>query len=84
MGAKRWRQAGKNGVSAIGRYIYRPIDSHASLFFMVDEKQLARWQAPYAQLRGLLAQADWISEGYVQDRGSPLFPVEFNSVRDQH
>jgi hypothetical protein len=51
---------------------------------MVDEKQLARWQAPYAQLRGLLAQADWISEGYVQDRGSPLFPVEFNSVRDQH
>ncbi len=38
-------------------------------FFMVDEKQLARWQAPYAPLRGLLAQADWISEDYVQDRG---------------
>jgi hypothetical protein len=58
--------------------------SQPVIFFMVDEKQLARWQAPYAQLRGLLAQADWISEGYVQDRGSPLFPVEFNSVRDQH
>jgi len=30
---------------------------------------LARWQAHYAQLRHRLARAEWISEGYVQDRG---------------
>ena len=29
----------------------------------------ARWQRQYAQLRSRLAQAGWISEGYVQDRG---------------
>ena len=30
---------------------------------------LAQYQAPYARLRDRLAQIDWISEGYVQDRG---------------
>jgi len=31
--------------------------------------QLALWQQQYTQLRGRLAHTDWISEGYVQDRG---------------
>src|SRR5436189_4330012 len=30
---------------------------------------LAHWEKQYAQLRRRLAQTDWISEGYVQDRG---------------
>ena len=30
---------------------------------------LAQWQAEYEQLRRGLANAGWISEGYVQDRG---------------
>jgi cyclopropane fatty-acyl-phospholipid synthase-like methyltransferase len=37
---------------------------------MSDQKtQLERGEAHYAQLRHRLAQAGWISEGYVQDRG---------------
>src|SRR5207245_10139753 len=31
--------------------------------------QVAVWRQRYAQLRRRLAQTDWISEGYVQDRG---------------
>ena len=33
------------------------------------EPQLALWQARYAALRAQLARAEWISEGYVQNRG---------------
>src|SRR5512137_2934013 len=33
------------------------------------DSNLTRWQAQYDQLRRRLAQTDWISEGYVQDRG---------------
>lgn len=38
---------------------------------MAEQKHpdLARWKTQYAQLRQRLAQTDWISEGYVQDRG---------------
>jgi cyclopropane fatty-acyl-phospholipid synthase-like methyltransferase len=33
------------------------------------EKQLSQWKAQYARLREQLASVEWISEGYVQDRG---------------
>lgn len=33
------------------------------------EKQLSQWKAHYARLRQQLARVEWISEGYVQDRG---------------
>ncbi len=38
---------------------------------MTTEKRrtLAAWEARYAQLRGRLARTQWISEGYVQNRG---------------
>jgi hypothetical protein len=31
--------------------------------------KLGQWQARYATLRAGLARTEWISEGYVQDRG---------------
>ncbi len=34
-----------------------------------QKNNLAQWQAQYGQLRQRLAQAGWISEGYVQNRG---------------
>jgi hypothetical protein len=34
-----------------------------------EQSQLTRWERRYAQLRESLAHTDWISEGYVQDRG---------------
>jgi hypothetical protein len=34
-----------------------------------QKPQFVQWKAQYAQLRRRLAQTDWISEGYVQDRG---------------
>src|SRR5437879_593833 len=40
MGARRERQWEKKGVSCIGRYIYRPIDKHARLFFMRTQKKV--------------------------------------------
>jgi len=36
----------------------------------VGPADLARTEAAYARLRAQLGQAGWISEGYVQDRGS--------------
>jgi hypothetical protein len=33
------------------------------------DPNVTRWRAQYNQLRRRLAQTDWISEGYVQDRG---------------
>jgi hypothetical protein len=33
------------------------------------KNQAANWAQDYARLRARLAQAGWISEGYVQDRG---------------
>ena len=71
MGARRGRQAGKNGVFGIGRYIYRLIDKAASLFGVKTEKRTVQpqWESQYAQLRDRLTQTGWISEGYVQDRG---------------
>lgn len=33
------------------------------------QKQLSQWKAQYARLREQLARVEWISEGYVQDRG---------------
>lgn len=55
----------------IGRYIYRPIDSFAILFFMTSQEssQKQKWEAQYDQLRQSLARTSWISEGYVQNRG---------------
>lgn len=53
-----------------GRYIYRPLDTSASLFRVSTTKnETAAWAQDYARLRARLAQAGWISEGYVQDRG---------------
>jgi len=34
-----------------------------------NEPGLAQWEGRYAQLRKCLARTQWISEGYVQDRG---------------
>jgi hypothetical protein len=34
-----------------------------------EPSQLARWERRYAQLQASLAHTDWISEGYVQNRG---------------
>jgi cyclopropane fatty-acyl-phospholipid synthase-like methyltransferase len=36
---------------------------------MESEPKLAQWRARYAALRARLAHTDWISEGYVQNRG---------------
>jgi hypothetical protein len=36
---------------------------------MPTQKTTARWEGQYAQLRARLAQTNWISEGYVQNRG---------------
>jgi len=36
---------------------------------MASKTKRAQWQARYAALRAGLARAQWISEGYVQDRG---------------
>ena len=36
---------------------------------MPNDFSLSQAQARYAELRRQLAQADWISEGYAQDRG---------------
>jgi hypothetical protein len=54
-----------------GRYIYRPIDTSARLFFMKVQKPLplVQYQQAYARLRDQLVHTGWISEGYVQDRG---------------
>lgn len=35
----------------------------------ISKNQSAAWVDEYARLRARLAQAGWISEGYVQDRG---------------
>ena len=37
---------------------------------LIGTADRARYQAAYARLRTQLGQAGWISEGYVQDRGS--------------
>ena len=61
----------KRCVHHIGRYIYRPIDTYASLFSMkVKKSQSAQeLETVYARLREQLSQTGWISQGYVQDRG---------------
>ncbi len=58
-------------VFHIGRYIYRPLDIYASLFFMkVKKSQSAQeLEISYARLREQLSQTGWISQGYAQDRG---------------
>jgi hypothetical protein len=62
MGARRERKAGKKGVVVlIGRYVYRPIDAHASLFFM--QMNLSELKAEYAQLRDRFKKVGWISQG---------------------
>jgi hypothetical protein len=55
----------------MGRYIYRLIDSFATLFFMptAPPTPVIEFQKQYALLRRRLADAGWISEGYVQNRG---------------
>src|SRR5437868_5153910 len=40
-----------------------------SFLMTKSKKTLAQWETHYAQLRQDLAQAGWISQGYVQDRG---------------
>lgn len=52
----------------IGRYIYRPIDTSASLGCMKSSAG-SDPQARYAPLRQTLARTGWLSEGDVQDRG---------------
>lgn len=66
MRAKEWRRS-----CSIGRYVYRPIDMRATLFWMKSGKKcgLPQWQEHYGKLRGQLGSLGWISEGYVQDRG---------------
>ena len=61
----------KRCVCHIGRYIYRPIDRHASLFSMKVKKSQTpeTLENTYARLREQLAKTGWISQGYVQDRG---------------
>jgi hypothetical protein len=54
-------------VVFIGRYIYRLLDTHASLFCM--QPNLSRLRQEYRRLQGHLARTGWISHGYVQDRG---------------
>jgi hypothetical protein len=36
---------------------------------MASKTKIVQWQARYAALRVGLARTEWISEGYVQDRG---------------
>lgn len=64
-----WRE--KRCIRDIGRYIYRPIDRHASLLPMKLKKSQSpeTLQTTYARLREQLSQTGWISQGYVQDRG---------------
>ena len=64
--ASRERKAGKQGVY-IERYIYRLLDTSATLFAM--KNHTAQWEAQYARLRDRFNDLGWISEGYVQDRG---------------
>jgi hypothetical protein len=61
----------KRGRCHIGRYIYRPIDTPATLFSMKEKKSRSAQELKmlYARLRESLAQTGWISQGYVQDRG---------------
>lgn len=53
------------------RYIYLPIDAHASFLFMNQQKKpsSSSRQKEYARLQAQLAHTVWISDGYVQDRG---------------
>ena len=61
-------------------YLYRLIDSSATLLFMEMQKTSASAtrQKEYARLCAQLAQMGWISEGYVQERGpgagGPCYP----------
>ena len=64
--ARRERKAGKKGVF-IGRYIYRLLDTAAILFGM--KNHTAQWKTQYDRLRDRFKDLDWISEGYVQNRG---------------
>ena len=62
------------------RYVYRPIDIRATFLFMNLPKisSSSSRQKEYASLQAQLADTGWISEGYVQDRGSgaggPCYP----------
>jgi hypothetical protein len=75
MGARQARRAGKKGVKDIGRYVYRPIDSHAIFLSMSTPKKAApdrldvSYRSQFDALRRRLGQVGWISEGYVQNRG---------------
>ena len=60
-------EAGEVGSDHIGRHIYRPIDTSATLLFM--NQQLEQWQAEYVRLKTRLGKVGWISEGYAQNRG---------------
>src|ERR1017187_6643463 len=64
--ARRGGEAGKQGV-CIERYIYRLIDTSATLFSM--KNHTTRWETQYTRLRDRFKDLGWISEGYVQDRG---------------
>ena len=64
--ASRERKAGKQGV-CIERYIYRLIDTSATLFSM--KNHTTRWETQYTRLRDRFKDLGWISEGYVQNRG---------------
>src|SRR6476469_10702455 len=64
IGRRAGLSCGKSGV--IGRYIYRPIDSFDTIFFvMTSKKRLTQYQQLLQQLSG----TGWISEGYAQNRG---------------
>ena len=60
-------EAREVGGGHLGRYLYRPIDTRATLLFM--NQQLEQWQSEYARLKTCLGNVGWISEGYAQNRG---------------
>ena len=66
-GGEPGSEAREVGGSHVGRHIYRPIDTSATLLFM--NAQLEQWQAEYARLKTRLGKVGWISEGYAQNRG---------------
>jgi hypothetical protein len=68
------RMAGKKGGrSFIRRYQYRPVDAAGKIGIQMTDRKTSESpqarQLRYAQLRKQLENVEWISEGYVQDRG---------------
>jgi len=67
MGARHGMSCGKSGV--IERYIYRSIDRLYMIVFMKTKRTPAQRRKEFETFARQLASIDWISEGYVQNRG---------------